>query len=110
MIEKPEPTTTEDIDAAVERGVAWLDENLPDWKDRVSSPEILDHCNCVLAQLSKDGDFYDAKSEFDLTSEESIRLGFNMVNGYEQPKERWEYLQEAWDRALANDRQDAPSE
>lgn len=83
---------------AVARGVALLDEKVPDWRERIN-PEVLEmrHCfDCVIGQLFGDfdevtqlGPIWPTEFGFDITGEDVQGTWRN-----------WEALNAAWRDAL----------
>ena len=66
------------IAECVANGVQFLDEKIPDWRDRINL-ETLDMSspyNCVCAQVA--GSFLDFCDTFDLEYEKQIHLGFEI--------------------------------
>jgi hypothetical protein len=60
----------------IQKGIAFLDKNLPDWQWRIKLKELdLQYADsCVLGLLC--GDFNDGLSKLDLTIDEAYDLGF----------------------------------
>jgi hypothetical protein len=71
----PPPLPRGDIAVRVAAGVAWLDENVPDWLGRVDplTLDLSDDCGCVLGQLF--GLFEDGLGETGLS--DPYALGFH---------------------------------
>ena len=80
-IQLPE-SEKEEIRMAVARGGPFLDENYPDWKERVN-PYTINMAgpkDCLLAQASGT-DYHQARSNLRLKFEGSCALGFNVPSG-----------------------------
>ena len=60
----------------IQRGVAFLDENAPNWRGKVDINKIdMGHSQrCILGQVF--GDFFDSCKRFNLTDEHAEYLGF----------------------------------
>src|SRR5690349_18211046 len=82
-------------DAAVHRGIAWLDKNVKGWRSKINtySLDLQYPCDCVLGQL--DGDFFEAVWKRELSKQEAVRLGFAAGDDIRYPT-----LTAAWKRAL----------
>jgi hypothetical protein len=88
----------------VARGVAFLDEHAPGWRDKVEINDLRmqDSCRCVLGQVFNDEDggesrgYYWASDKWLLAGGQAARLGFDA--GYGMP---FEALQAAWLEELA---------
>ena len=84
-----------DADRAVQRGIVWLDANVPKWRERIDVNKLnLQYpCECVLGQL--DDDFYKSVWNRRLERAEVLNLGFAAGAGM-----RYATLTAAWKRAL----------
>lgn len=84
-----------EADAAVARGIAWLDKNIKDWRPQidVDSLDLQYPCGCVLGQI--EGDFFRAVWEYDLSRQEAHKLGLAAPIGLP-----YRTLTAAWKRAL----------
>lgn len=81
---------------AVQRGMAWLDQNHPGWVGRVRPGQLIMHdagC-CVLAQAAG-VDFDTACIRARLTHDEILGYGFHRT-----PEMTWFELQHAWGTAI----------
>ncbi len=88
-------TEREAAEAAVTRGIEWLNANVPHWREKIAV-ETLDlqyPCDCVLGQL--DGDFYQAVWDRRLERAEVLTYGFATSSGIP-----YRTLTAAWRRAL----------
>jgi hypothetical protein len=80
------------VEERVAAGVAWLDEHVPDWPDRIKLPELdLKSClNCVLGQLF--GDFDEAPYA---ARDHAQPLGFDRVLPPEVDRLSWTAIESA---------------
>lgn len=93
----------------VARGVAWLDEIRPDWRDRVTLPELrlTSACNCVLGQVFDEPGYpepgFNIAIDRYLTLTEAQNFGFDVDSRYAgTTREReWGALQAEWERVLS---------
>ncbi len=93
-------TAREAAERAVDRGITWLDANIPKWREKidVKSLKLQLPCKCVLGQL--DGDFYEAVWRRRLDRDEVLGYGFAASSGIP-----YGTLTGAWRRALKQGRQ-----
>lgn len=81
----------------VERGAAFLDENVPGWIDKITeSMDVSYGSDCVLAQVY--GSFYTRPAELD-TCDATVMHGFE--RGGDDPFVAYWMLQVEWDRLIA---------
>ncbi len=68
--------TDEEIMTRVRNGIEWLDENIPDWLQRldVERLDMKSDCKCILGQL--DGSWCDSTDNRDISYRENEDLGF----------------------------------
>jgi hypothetical protein len=67
------------MEAEVEAGIAYLNENCPGWEDRINWEELRmgNHLKCIGGQLG--GNYFQWRNEQGITTEErAIDLGFNV--------------------------------
>jgi hypothetical protein len=82
-------------EAAVKRGIAWLDAHKREWRKRIDieSLDLQYPCACVLGQL--EGDFFQAAWEHDIDRVRAGDLGLAAPSGVS-----YRTLTAAWRRAL----------
>lgn len=96
----------------VERGAAWLDENVDDWWDKVDliALDMRSPCRCVLGQLfagesCSTGFFF---VSFEYPNLDLLGLGFDARNGREdQIREDYGFLWAQWKTLIERRRADA---
>lgn len=62
----------------IQDGVKWLDENYPNWRDKVD-PDTLNigsDCGCILGQVNKK--YTDTLKQHGLSHRQACELGFNV--------------------------------
>lgn len=92
----------------VNRGIEWLDEVAPEWRDRIDlhTLDLADYHWCVIAQVT-DSDFTDGWESLDGglsgSRQRQIMLGFDISVGeyFSSPREHYIRLTEAWLEALS---------
>jgi len=101
------------VEERVDRGVAWLDANVSDWRNKVSINDfnIRSGCRCILGQvfadkvvdtgLGEDGFDY-ARDEY-LSGWEAAWLGFDLdsADASLPYQDQWNGLQKEWERRLS---------
>jgi hypothetical protein len=87
-------------------GVAFLDIHSPGWEHSVYQEKLnITSCrSCVLGQLY--GSFYDAKSNLNLSENDTVRFGFMLpylttVFTGEEMRAAWKYLEDLWAAEIA---------
>lgn len=93
------------IEQRVAAGAAWLDENRPDWMDRIflNSLDVSDCTLCVLGQVY--GGWMEAPDDAKYDEEDEDYLSPARVRGFEKyGKERYEALTAEWRRLIESRR------
>lgn len=99
------PLTREQADANVQRGMALLDEKVPDWLDAIVLDELELACTqtCILGQVC--GHYSHGVDELGgehMTYMEALRWsyhhGFNLL--INSPESQWQVLNDAWKAAI----------
>lgn len=88
------------LDERVANGIAYLDERLPGWRERLDLSDLWmgDDCRCVLGQTA--GGYFNALHDLSITHEQSDRLGFSVFFFHDVNLLNYSDLTAAWKRAL----------
>lgn len=109
------PAVRPTIRERVERGIAWLDEVRPDWRDSVnrSALDISDSDNCLLGQVfwaeARQSDPYwsgftyvHSSGHFKDATGSSISAQWMIDHGFEEDDESYNVLTVAWLHLMAS--------
>lgn len=88
-----------DFEKEVSRGIAFLDEHCPDWKNKIDLDTLdMKNCSyCVLGQVF--GDWFKGKRCLEIEDQVSVDLGFDISYSYPYNYD-WRRLTSAWIKAL----------
>lgn len=97
-----EPGTELTVEERVANGMAFLDEHVPGWHDRICL-DLLDIEDCTWCVLGQVFDGYHPAKSLGITEEQVVNFGLDSMFGWadERYKDEYPELTAAWKSALA---------